>query len=168
MLTLVEKVMLLKTVEFFAEVSEEVLAEAAAALVELEVKAGETILAKDERSSAMYLIVEGQVGLQNGDRNSAPLGEGEVFGELALLNPVPQSAAVTALTDARLLRLDQALLFELLEDHPPLARGIIQRLAQRLQRAGQGRAEQARADLLGGLKERLTSRLGPRPDETRT
>ena len=60
--------------------------------------------------------------------------------------------AVTALTDARLLRLDQAPLFELLEDHPSVAWGIIQRLAQRLQRAGQGRAEQARADLLGGLR----------------
>jgi CRP-like cAMP-binding protein len=168
MFTLVEKVMLLKTVDFFAEVSEEVLAEAAATLAELEVKAGETILAKDERNSAMYLIVEGQVSLQNGDHNRATLGEGEVFGELALLNPAPQSNPITALTDARLLRLDQAPLFELLEDHPPLAWAIIQRLAQRLQRAGQGPAEQARADLLGGLKEKLSTRQGPGRDEART
>ena len=106
----------------------------------------------------MYLLVEGQVGLQNGDRTSAFLGEKEVFGELALLNPAPQPSAVTALTDARLLRLDQAPLFELLEDHPPLAWGIIQRLAQRLQRAGQGRADRARDDLLGGLKEKLVKK----------
>jgi CRP-like cAMP-binding protein len=158
MLTLVEKAMLLRTVDFFAETSEEALASAAATLTELEVKAGETILSKGERSSAMYLVVEGQVDVQNGDRSSATLGERETFGDLALLNPAAQPAAVTALTDARLLRLDQAPLFELLEDHPPIALGIIQRLAQRLQRAGQGRSEQARADLLGGLKGKLGKR----------
>ena len=158
MLTLVEKVMLLRTVDFFAEAEEEVLAAAAATLTELEFKAGDTILAKGERSSAMYLVVEGQVAIQNGDRNSTTLREREIFGDLALLNSAPQPMAVTALTDARLLRLDQAPLFELLEDHPSVAWGIIQRLAQRLQRAGQGRAEQARADLLGGLKEKLGRR----------
>jgi CRP-like cAMP-binding protein len=158
MLTLVERVMLLRTVDFFGETSEEILAEAAATLMELEVKAGETILAKDQPTSAMYLIVEGQVGLQNADHSSASLGEKELFGELALLNPAPQPTPVIALTDARLLRLDQAPLFELLENHPPLAWGIIQRLAQRLQRASHGRAERARDDLLGGLHEKLVKR----------
>ena len=158
MLTLVEKVMLLRTVDFLAEVDEEVLADAAAALVELVFKPGDTIVAKDERSSAMYLVVEGPVGMINGDRASTTFRERESFGELALLNPSPQDVAVAALTDARLLRLDQAPLFELIEDHPSVAQGIIQRLAQRLQRAGQGRAETARADLLGGLKEKLGRR----------
>jgi ATP/ADP translocase len=159
MLTLVEKVMLLRTVDFLAEADEEVLADAAAMLVELEFKSGDTIVAKDERSSAMYLVIEGQVGMINGDRASTTFRERESFGELALLNPSPQDVAVAALTDARLLRLDQAPLFELIEDHPSVAQGIIQRLAQRLQRAGQGRAETARADLLGGLKEKLGRRL---------
>ena len=56
----------------------------------------------------------------------------------------------------RLLRLEQEALRELLEDHSQVAWGVMQRLAQRLQRQGHGRAEQARADLLGGLQEKLT------------
>jgi HEAT repeat protein len=158
MLTPVEKIMLLRTVDLFAEAAEGVLADAAATLVELDVKAGDTIVARDERSSAMFLVVEGRVSMQQGSRDSITLREREVFGELALLHPMPQPVVVTALTDARLLRLDQAPLSELLEDHPSVAWGIIQRLAQRLQRAGQGRAEQARADLLGGLREKLERR----------
>lgn len=157
MLSLVEKVLLLRTVELFDEVADEVLADAAATLVELEVKAGDTIVARDELSSAMYLVVDGEVSLQGSARESSILRTQELFGELSLLNPVPHPA-VTAQSDARLLRLERAPLLELLEEHPAAARAIMQRLAQRLQRAAQGRSEAARADLLGGLKEKLGRR----------
>ncbi|MEW5956261.1 MAG: HEAT repeat domain-containing protein [Chloroflexota bacterium] len=160
MLTPVEKVIRLKAVDFLAEAPEEALAQAAAYLEEIEVKAGETIVAKDQASSAMYLIVEGQARLHDGQRQLASLGENEVFGELSILNPTPQTAAVTALSDLRLLRLEQEALRELLEDHSQVAWGVMQRLAQRLQRSGESRAERARADLLGGLKEKLTIQGG--------
>lgn len=153
MLTLVEKVLLLRTVDLFGEVGDEALADAAETLVELEVRPGDTIVARDETVAAMYLVVDGEVCVQ-GARESAVLGAREVFGELSLLNPAPHPA-VTAHTAARLVRLDRAPLVELLEEHPAAARAIMRRLAQRLQRAGQGRAEQVRADLLGGLKEKL-------------
>lgn len=153
MLTLVEKVLLLRTVDLFTDVADEALADAAETLVELEVSPGDTIVARDETVAAMYLVVDGEVYVQ-GARDRAVVGAREVFGELSLLNPAPHPP-VAAQTAARLVRLDRAPLLELLEEHPAAARAIMQRLAQRLQRAGQGRAEAARADLLGGLKEKL-------------
>ncbi len=156
MLMLVEKVICLKAVDFFTDTSEEVLADVAANLEELEIKAGQTILEKGEINSAMYIIVDGQVRLQDGQRTITKLDKNEVFGELSILNPDPQPAAVTALTDTRLLCLDQELLREVLEDHGVLAWRVMQRLAQRLQRVPiQGRSERTRDDLLGGLKEEL-------------
>lgn len=160
MLTPIEKIIHLKAIDFFADTPEEVLAEVAAALPEVEFKAGEVILAKGETSSALYLIVEGQVRRHDGPQELASLGENDLFGELTILNPIPQSATVTALRATRLLRLEQEPLRELLEDHSEVAWRIMQRLAQRLQRSSENRAEQARDDLLGGLKEKLAARLG--------
>ncbi|MCB0015642.1 MAG: cyclic nucleotide-binding domain-containing protein, partial [Anaerolineales bacterium] len=163
MLTPVEKIIRLKAVDFLAEAPEEVLAEAVAYLDEIEVKAGETILAKDEASSAMYLVVEGQARMHDGRRQISTLAENDVFGELAILNPTPAAATVTAVSDVRLLRLERTALRELLDDHSQVAWGVMQRLAQRLQRLSQGRTERARDDLLGGLTEKLARGSTPPP-----
>ena len=81
------------------------------------------------------------------------LKEREVFGEMALLDPEPRLASVTAVVDTRLLRLDQAPFYELLEDRIEVARGIIQMLSQRLR---------ARVADLNALRARLAS-LEQRP-----
>ena len=47
------------------------------------------------------------------------------MGELAALVPEPRAATVTAIERSTLLRIDKALLDELLADRPALANGII-------------------------------------------
>src|SRR5262249_53818979 len=66
MLTL-EKAIALKAAVMFAEAPEEVLADIAAIVEEVEVAAGETVIAKGEAGDSMYLIVEGQVRVHDGD-----------------------------------------------------------------------------------------------------
>jgi CRP-like cAMP-binding protein len=161
MLMLVEKVICLKTVDFLADSPEEVLAELAALLEEQVVKADEVILAKGDTESAMYLIVSGQVRLYEGERLLTTLGENEFFGELMLLNPIAQPLTIRAAQETHLLRLTQAALRQVIEEHSAVAWQIIQRLAQRVQRTqSQARPEQARTDLLGSLQERLVKRSG--------
>jgi CRP-like cAMP-binding protein len=60
------------------------------------------------------------------------LGARDVFGEMALLDPEPRSATVTAVEDTALLRLDQASFQELLEERSEVARSIIKVLTRRL------------------------------------
>ena len=157
MLLLIEKVICLKAVDFLAESPEEVLADIAVLLEEKTSKAGEIILATGETDDAMFLIVDGQVRLHDGARTVTTLGENEVFNELMLLNPIPQLLTISAVTDTQLLRLPQAALRQVIEEQSALAWPIMQRLAQRVQRLqGQGRTEQARADLFGSLQEKLT------------
>ncbi len=160
MLMLVEKVLCLKTVDFLGESPEEVLAELAALLEEQLVKAGEVIVTKGETDGVMYLIVSGQVRLYDGERGLGTLGENEFFGELMLLNPIAQPVTIRAVADTHLLRLSQAALRQVIEEHRAVAWQIIQRLAQRVQRAqSQARPEQARTDLLGSLQERLVKKV---------
>lgn len=159
MLTMVEKVMLLKRTDFFAETPEETLVEVAALLEPLTILAGATLLDKGQAGSSFYILIDGQVRVHDGERVLANLGEGDVLGELTLLDPAPRSNSVTAVTDTRLFRLDQEPFHELLDDHSEIAWKLLQLLARRLRRSqGQSKAERARDDLLGGLKEKLVQK----------
>lgn len=134
MLTTIEKMIALKSVDFFSQTSGEVLADLAGILTEVEVPAGQIIFAKDEPGSSMYLIVQGRVKVHDGDFELDQFGEGHTFGEMALLDRAPRSATVTALTDTHLLELGQEPFYVLLEDHSDVGRHIMQLLTQRLRR----------------------------------
>jgi CRP-like cAMP-binding protein len=68
-----------------------------------------------------------------GDRSRLiELGPGATVGELAVLVPAPRAASVTALEPTLVLRVDQAVLDELLVDWPELAQGVIAELVSRL------------------------------------
>lgn len=60
------------------------------------------------------------------------VGDREVVGEMAVLDPEPRSATVVALTDCVLLRITSEDLDLLLSEDVEVARGIIQILCQRL------------------------------------
>lgn len=80
----------------------------------------------------MYIIVDGEVRVHDGERTLNHLGEGDVFGEMALLDPEPRLASVTASTDTRMFRLDQEPFYELMDDRIEVARGIIRVLTRHL------------------------------------
>jgi CRP-like cAMP-binding protein len=128
----IEKVLLLKSTDVFSEVPEEALLELAAAVEELEVPAERSIVEKGELASSMYIVVDGKVRVHDGDRELRVLGNREMFGELAALDPEPRSASVTALEDTVLFRLDERTLYELMTEHQSLLRGIIRILCRRL------------------------------------
>ena len=66
------------------------------------------------------------------DRFFNYLGERDVFGEMAVLDPEPRSASVTTVEDTRLLRVDEQALREVMDDQPEVARGIIRVLSRHL------------------------------------
>ena len=132
MVSVVERVLLLKSSNFFSGVPEALLAGIAASLEEMPVAAGATIVAEGTVEQAMYLIARGKVDVRHGAAGLAQLEAGDVFGELALLDPAPRSATVSAAEDGLLLRLDGAAFQDLLADHGEMALAIIRELVQRL------------------------------------
>ncbi len=132
MLTTVERVIILKGVSIFAATPDPVLAELAALLAEEEIPAGGAIFAEGEPGSSLYIIVEGEVRVHDQTVTFNHLGERDVFGEMALLDPAPRSASVTAVSDTLLLRLDAEPFYELMDDRIEIARGIIAVLTARL------------------------------------
>ena len=132
MLSTIEKVIILKTVSIFAGTPDEILAEVASLLEEVELREGETIFEKGDAGDCMYISVDGQVRVHDGGRTLNYLGEGDVSGEMAVLAPEPRLASVTAVEDTRLFRLDQEAFYELMDDQIEVARGIIHVLSQHL------------------------------------
>jgi len=90
----------------------------------LEVPAGEVILRQGDQADDLYVILRGRVHVSvRSPRREEPLGRGsagEFFGELPLLVQSRQPATVTAAVATALLRLDRALMEELLADAPPM------------------------------------------------
>lgn len=131
-LTTMEKVIILKRVSLFAETPDEVLAEAAQVLEEVDVAAGQTLFEAGEVGNRLYIIVFGKVKVHLQGRLLNTLGPGEIFGEMSVLDSEPRTASVSTLEDSRLLQLSQDVMYELMADHTEVMRGIVRFLTSSL------------------------------------
>ena len=132
MLLTIEKVALLKSIDIFAETPDPVLASVAAIVEEVLVEPGETFIREGERGDSMYVIIEGEVRVHNGDRTILLLGPGKSVGELAVLDPEPRVASVTGISETHLFRIDGDVFAEVMADRPEIAQGVIRALCQRV------------------------------------
>lgn len=137
MLSTVEKVLFLKSIELFSQIPGEELARIAQIAVEDPKERGEEIFAEGDPGDALYLILDGRVRVHKGDRTVAELSERECFGEMALLDDEARSASVTALEDGRLLKISREDFQEILADDPEIALGVIKVLSRRLRKANE-------------------------------
>lgn len=135
MLLLIEKVLILRGVSLFTDLSEDFLSEVAFHLQEVDYPSGQTFILRGDPGNALYIIATGLVSVHEGTTIYATLGEREVVGELALLDSEPRTADVTTLEPTRLLRLQQDVFFELLSSNPEMMRGILKIVTQRLRGA---------------------------------
>jgi HEAT repeat protein len=131
----IEKVITLKAVHMFAEASEDDLADVAAILEEVSYRQGDVIFEKGEVGDSLYIIIEGRVRVYDGERTIVHLGERDIFGELALLDPEPRFASIAADQDTRLFRLDREAFLELMAGNIEIVRGVLHVLCERLRKS---------------------------------
>jgi len=135
LLSTVEKVLFLKSIDLFSQIPGEDLAQVALIATEEARENGEEIFAEGEAGDALYLVLDGKVRVHRGDRQIAELGERECFGEMAILDASPRSATVTALKDTNLLKISREDFQEIMAEKPEIALGIIKVLSHRLRGA---------------------------------
>jgi glucose-6-phosphate 1-dehydrogenase len=84
--------------------------------------AGDSIIRKGEVGNEMYVIARGQVEVvDDGGKRVALLGEGDFFGEIALLLSQPRMATHRAVTECNLFVLDRADFKQAVDEHPQFA-----------------------------------------------
>lgn len=129
----------LRRMSLLVGLSSKQLEDVSARLRPVKYRSGEVILTEGTPGDVMYLIEWGRVevlSITDGhSRILAVLGEGDFFGEMALLTGSPRSATVRAVTDVDLLALHQSDFDELVLKYPTLAVTLGQVLSQRLNRA---------------------------------
>ncbi|HEY3528989.1 MAG TPA: cyclic nucleotide-binding domain-containing protein [Nocardioides sp.] len=131
MLLTVERVALLRHVELFSGTPDRVLAGVASVLDEVGFDAGDDLMREGAVEDWMFVVVEGEVEVFRSDRR-VTLGAGTVVGELAVLDPQPRSATVTALSPVVAFRLRREAFQEAVESQPEIAMGVITELVRRL------------------------------------
>ncbi len=130
----VEKVLFLKSIDLFSQIPGEDLSQVALITDEVSFDAGDEIFRQGEAGQTLYFIIEGKVRIHAdgvaGDL--AVLGERQVFGEMALLDSEPRSAAATAVTDVVCLKIERDDFNEIMSEKGEIAQGIIKVLTRRI------------------------------------
>ena len=135
MITTVEKVLFLKSVELFTPMPSEDLAEIALISTEETREASELVFAEGDLGDALYVLVEGRARVHRGEKTIAELKERECFGEMALLDASPRSATVTAEENVSVLKISREDFQEIMLEKHAISQGVIKVLTRRLRDA---------------------------------
>lgn len=122
----------LERVPLFSQLSGRQLRHVAKRGVEVRVPAGTTIVRRDQPGREFFVILEGRALARTADGAEHSLGPNDFFGEMAVVDGGPRSAAVYADSDMVLLMLSRRQFMQLLEDQPSVALAVIAELAGRL------------------------------------
>lgn len=90
---------------------------------------GHTVVREGWGAHAMHVIVEGTAVVTAGGTEVARLGPGDSFGEVALFDPGPRTATVTADGPLKLLGIEGAAFRQLVEEEGALAARFLEKLA---------------------------------------
>jgi len=121
---------------------------------------GEIIFTQGENLDHMYLVLEGEVVLKQDGKPAGTVAEGDVFGEMALVDRAPANLLAEAVGDVRVLPLGRARFESLLVQHPEFARTVLRTMTLRLRQvnlaaggaAGSPRVSDSTSRLLLAMK----------------
>lgn len=100
--------------------------------------AGEAVFLEGEWGDRMYLILSGRIAIVKGDLDSPTIlalhSDGEIIGEMALLENQPRSATVIALDRLHLLSINRQKFQDILHKMPAVSLSIMGMLSLRLRK----------------------------------
>jgi CRP-like cAMP-binding protein len=128
MLTVLERLVVLREAPLFAGLSGEELYPVGEIAQPAEFAAGQVVVKQGDPGDALYVVAEGTLRVTKGEVLLREIGPGAVFGEMALLDGAPRAATVEAVTAAKLLQVPRAEFESLLDESPEIARAVIRML----------------------------------------
>ena len=118
------------------------------------------IICEGDHSDSLYIVLTGKVKVFLNDEEGKEVtlniqGEGEYFGELAMLDDAPRSASVMTLEETRLAVVSKSAFDECLENNPKIALTVIRGLARRLRELTENVRSLALMDVYGRVAHTL-------------
>jgi CRP-like cAMP-binding protein len=93
---------------------------------------GNIIFSEGDPGDEMYSVVEGEVEIRVSGNRVHVVKVGEVFGEMAMIDKKPRSASAVALTDCKLVVINERRFNFLLQQTPLFVTQIMKVMADRL------------------------------------
>jgi CRP-like cAMP-binding protein len=131
-----QKVLLLRRVDLFAEMTTRQLGHVATVTKEQVQPAGSMIFEEGDVGDALFLIVSGEVEVLRATKRLKVLRDADYFGELAVLTGEARNASVRATTDCLLLRLERSDFHQVLAGNFEAVLAVIRNICRRLQQTG--------------------------------
>jgi CRP-like cAMP-binding protein len=119
-----DRVAALRDVPLFAGLDERSLQAVAVLAHPVDAKAGDVLILEGEPGDSLYVILEGTLRVEHGDRTVRSLTAGGFLGEIALVEQGPRTATATCVTDCRLLELRRHEFDRVMETLPDVSRRI--------------------------------------------
>ena len=146
---------LLAKTDFFANAPADVVARLAAAGTELPLIRGDVLFREGDAPDAIYLVISGRIAIsiENGfdhrETVMALMDDGDLFGEMSLLDDGPRSAMARALEPSVVLAIPFAPIATAFRGDPNLLWGVTRLLARRLRVMDEALADSVFLDVTG-------------------
>jgi len=131
-----ERVLALRKIPLFAELSSSDLRRLADIAEERSFADGEVISSEGEIGDELHLVLEGIVAVTRGGKPQASTvarrGPGEVVGEMSIITRNPRVASLVAAGDVRTLRIGQREFESMIHERPSVSLAMMRVLAERL------------------------------------
>lgn len=150
----------LKTFPLFQGLSDEVLAAVAQCSMMRRFPRGQAVVHAGDRSDFVYFVLTGSLKVVVSDEDGREvilsiLGQGELFGEMAIFGEQPRSASVVAVTPADLVMIAKQDFRQIMKDNFEVAWRIMCNLAERLRHADRKIESLALMDVYGRVARLL-------------
>jgi len=155
-----DRLALLRDNALFAELDQAAVERLASYMTRRRVRRGTTIFNKGDPGNGLMGVLSGMVkiSVMSADGREAVLNiiqQGEVFGEIALLDGRPRTADATAMSDCEIMAIERRDFVPFLRSQPDIALRLIEILCARLRRT----SEQVEDVMLLDLPSRLAKAL---------
>jgi len=155
-----DKLALLRRHALFGVIAAELLERLSSYATTRAVYRGDTIFDKGDPGNSLYAVCAGtvKISVPSADGKDAVfnlVGEGEIFGEIALLDGRPRTADATAMTDCELMVIERRDFLDLVRSQPEIALKLMEVLCARLRHTSEQVEDVLFLDLPGRLAKTL-------------
>ena len=122
-------------------------------------EAGRNVMTIEQPGEAVYIILYGtvKIHIEQGERDVivSILGEGDLLGEMSLIDSVGRSASAVTLESSLMLWMDKVTFNYILDNFPPVARNLVRILSARVRLSDQMIQALATLDVNGRVAHQL-------------
>ena len=134
--SILERIMLLREIPIFAELSPEDLKSVAEIAKEELFPPNTDIFHQNDEGNMMYVIVEGHLhvlaNIDGKEKIVADRGPGEFVGEMAVIESAPRTATLRTVNEVRVLSIDGETFRGILHERPDVSFAVLRNISRRL------------------------------------